>query len=176
MLVYSDQTGSAGQVTEPADKLLLELETMEVSAVLRKLKSLANTVDAFHDLRGWGVPSSGRTGPPRLPSVSFEEFKEALYVKSRKLLILDHANVVLPAGTFFRVAGTSTEAHPSKGKSKLFPKGEVVVERFVLTALHPDDPTKTVNYLYRFSNGFVGNLFEPIRNEMVSIAIAATGL
>ncbi len=90
--------------------------------------------------------------------------------------MLDRAGVVLPKGTFFRVAGTVTEAHPSKTKSKLFPKGEVVVKRFVMTALHPDDPSRTVNYLYRFHNGFVGNLFEPIRNEMVSIAIAATGL
>lgn len=163
MLIWSDDKDDPKN--EPADGLLQEIETMQVNAKLRKLKSIYPLDADGPYCNGWGVLNS-RT-PSRRPARG--ELEEAIYVKSTNVIFLDDQDVVLPEGTFFRVGGKTTEEIYTGEDTKPY-----TINRVLLTALHPDDSTQTVNYA--LSTDLSVAPFEVIQNEMTIIAIATTGI
>jgi hypothetical protein len=158
MLPFEIEPAEEPSRGEPADDPPPTTEVVFVKAVVRKLRMLAHPF--YQDdlvCNWWG-------GPPT-PDWDGEGYyvSKTAYVHKNE----DGTEVTLPAGTYFVVA-------LEEGKEI----GGVAVGDYArIVCLDPSDPDKTLSFGYWHAvQEDLSHKFTKIDNEMVALAIAATGL
>jgi hypothetical protein len=145
-----------------------------VEAKRSPLKNLHCDFLAYQDLRPqWGCFGyGGWMGGDSQPSY----YEDNDYYKSKGDLHHAGEGVVVPAGTYFRIVDVAKSSYVADGSDIQSFEDLETGTRLVLECLDPRDENKRLRFVYWSHNETARKNFGKVTNQMVMLAIAATGL